>query len=127
MLLAEILNMHRQINTNDLKGKEVIGPQGGIIGKVSGVNFDPETWQISTLQVNLDSKVAEEIGLKKRLQRVGITHTEIPLKASFVGQIGDKILMSASRDELVKYVTEVRIDETTKQIHLSRDNETNKQ
>jgi sporulation protein YlmC with PRC-barrel domain len=110
--------MTREINTNDLKGKEVIGPQGGLIGKVSGLNFDPETWVISTLQVNLDSKVAEEIGIKKRLQRVGISHTEIPLKASFVGQIGDRVLVTASRDELVKYVTEVRIDETTKQIHL---------
>ena len=111
-------SIHREINTNDIKGKEVIGPQGDVIGKVAGMNFDPETWQISTLQVSLDSKVAEEIGIKKRLDRVGITHTEIPLKASFVGEVGERILLKASRDEFVKYVTEVRIDETTKRIHL---------
>ena len=96
----------------------MIGPAGGVIGKVTGMNFDPESWQISTLQVNLDSKVAEEIGIKRRLDRVGITHTEIPLKASFVSQVGDKVLLKATRDDLVKYVTEVRIDETTKRIHI---------
>jgi sporulation protein YlmC with PRC-barrel domain len=107
---------HREINSNEIKGKEVVGPLGSVIGKATGVNFDPVTWQISSLQVSLDTKVAEQLGIKHTLERIGIRHTEMPLKASFVGQIGDKILLKASRDELVKYVTEIRIDDTTKQI-----------
>ena len=109
------------MSSNELKGKEVVGPLGSVIGKVTGVNFDPETWQISSLQVSLDTKVADQLGMKKPLERIGIGHTEMPLKASFVGQVGDKILIKASRDELVKYVTEVRIDETTKQIKYPTD------
>lgn len=91
---------------------------GATLGKATGLNFDPETWVISSLQVALDPKIAEQIGIKHRFERIGIGHTEMPLKASFVGQIGDKILIKASREELVKYVTELRIDETTKQIKL---------
>ena len=96
----------------------MIGSHGGYIGKVTGLNFDLGTWQISTVDVALDSKVAEETGIKKTLQRVGIKHTEIPLKASFVEQVGDKIILNTSKDEIAKYAKEVQIDEFTKKIHV---------
>ena len=112
------LSQRKEISSNDVKGKEVIGPSGGVIGKANGVNFDPDTWQISSLQVALDTKVAEQMGLKHTLDRIGVHHSEMPIKASFVGEIGDKIVLKATRDELDKYFTEIRIDETTKQIHF---------
>ena len=108
----------KELNSTEIKGKEVVGPLGRVLGKVSGLNFDPTTWQITTLQVSLDSKVAEQIGVKKTLDRFGIRHTEMPIKASFVGQVGDKILLKVSEEELVKYVTELRIDDTTKHIKI---------
>jgi sporulation protein YlmC with PRC-barrel domain len=101
----------KEFNSNQLKGKEIIGPGGGVFGKVDGVNFDTETWQISTIDVKLDGKVAEEIGVKKRFGR-----TEMPMKASFVGQIGDRILLNVSRDELTEYVTNLRVDTVTKAV-----------
>jgi sporulation protein YlmC with PRC-barrel domain len=101
----------KQLNSNQMKGKEIIGPGGGVFGKVDGLNFDTETWQISTIDVKLDGKVAEEIGVKKLIGR-----TEIPMKASFIGQIGDRILLDVSRDELTKYVTNLRVDSVTKAV-----------
>ena len=54
----------------------------------------------------------------KRPSKGWASVTEMPIKSSFVGQVGDKILLKASREELVRYVTELRIDDTTKHIHL---------
>ena len=102
-----------QLNSNDMKGKEVVSPQGSVIGKVTAINFDPSTWRVSSLEVALDRKLAEDIGVKKRFGR-----TDMPLKASLVGQVGEKVLVNASREELVQYVTDLRVDETTKQIKI---------
>ena len=104
------------MNSNDIKGKEIVGPGGEVIGKVESVNFNPSNMQVTSLEVSLDQKVAESIGIKKRLGR-----SEMPLKASFVGSVGEKILVNASRDELVQYVTSLRVDQTTKQIKLPRE------
>jgi len=101
----------KELNSNHLKGKEIIGPGGGVFGRVDGVNFDTETWQISTVDVKLDGKVAEEIGVKKRFGS-----TEMPMKVSFIGQIGDRILLDVSRDELTQYVTNLRADTVTKAV-----------
>jgi sporulation protein YlmC with PRC-barrel domain len=104
---------NKEVNSNELKGKEIIGPGGAVFGKVEGINFDPATWQIRSLEVKLDGKMAEQIGVKKRFGS-----SEMPLKASYVGEIGDRVLVNASRDELTKYVTELRVDEVTKQIKV---------
>jgi len=111
-------SVQHEMNSNKIKGREVVSPSGSSLGKVTGVNFDTETWQVSSLEVSLDPKVAEQIGVKHRLERIGIGHTEIPLKASFVGHVGEKVLVKASNEELAAYVTEFRVDETTKQIKL---------
>jgi sporulation protein YlmC with PRC-barrel domain len=106
------------MSSNQIKGREVVSSSGSNLGKVTGVNFDPETWQISSVEVSLEPKVAEQIGIKHRFERIGIGHTEIPLKASFLGHVGEKLLVKASQEELAKYVTDLRVDETTKQIKI---------
>jgi sporulation protein YlmC with PRC-barrel domain len=106
--------MSKEITSGELKGKEVIGPQGALLGKVTEVNLDPNSWQVTSFQLALDGKVAEQIGLKKRFGK-----NDMPLKSSYVGEVGDKMLVKASRDELIQYVTDLRVDETTKQIKIS--------
>ena len=102
-----------EYSSSELKGKEVVGPQGGVLGKVTDINIDPDGWRVSSFQVALDGKIADQIGVKKRFGK-----SDMPLKSSFVGQIGDKVLVSASNDELIQYVTDLRMDETTKQIKI---------
>ena len=97
------------MNTSELIDKEIIGKGGTTIGKVKGTNFDEKTWQITTLDVELEGKIADEIGMKKRFG-----HTKLPLKASFVGAIGDKIVLSASREELENYVNTLKQAEIPK-------------
>lgn len=91
----------------------MVGPRGSVIGKVTDVNIDPDGWRVASFQVALDGKIADQIGVKKRFGK-----TDMPLKSSLVGQIGDKVLVSASNEELVQYVTDLRLDETTKQIKI---------
>jgi sporulation protein YlmC with PRC-barrel domain len=102
-----------EISSSEIKGKEVVGPQGAVLGKVTEVNIDPNNWQVASFQVALDGKVAEAIGVKKRFGK-----TEMPLKSSFVGLVGEKVLVSASREDLIKYVTDLRIDQVTNQIKI---------
>ncbi len=97
------------MNTNELLEKEIIDKDGDTIGKVKGTNFDGKTWQITTLDVELDNKVAEDIGMKKRFG-----HTKLPLKSSFVSAIGDRIVLGSSKQELENYVSSLKQVETPK-------------
>ena len=105
--------MSKEVSSNELKGKEVIGPNGTVIGKVEDVRLDPNGWQVSSFEISLDRNTAEQIGIKKRFGK-----SEMPLKPSFVGEVGEKMLLKTSKDELVQYVTNLRVDETTKEIKI---------
>jgi sporulation protein YlmC with PRC-barrel domain len=102
-----------QVTSSDMKGKEVIEPGGEVIGKVKDVYIDTNNWQVPSLDIALDGKIADAIGMKKRFGRA-----DIPIKSSYIGRVGEKVLVNASREELTKYVTALRINDVTKEIQI---------
>jgi sporulation protein YlmC with PRC-barrel domain len=87
------------LNLLDLMDREVIGLNGWIIGTVKNVIFDEKTWQVSSLDVELDGDVAKEFEMKKVFRS-----THIPLGVAHVQGIGDKVSLKTSKEELMALV-----------------------
>jgi len=55
------------VNALDLVGKEIITSDGRNLGSVSDIAFDVTTWRVRDLRAAIDKRVAEELGLPKRM------------------------------------------------------------
>lgn len=82
-----------------LRDKEVIGPAGKLIGKVKDGTVDDATWQIKSLDVELEGSVAKEFKVKKTFGS-----TTVPVATSFVGAVGDKVVLKVSTEELAQSI-----------------------
>jgi sporulation protein YlmC with PRC-barrel domain len=87
------------MNVLDLMDREVIGLNGWLIGTVKNVIFDENSWQIRSLDVQLDGEVAKEFEMKKVFRS-----THIPLDVSHVQGIGDKVSLKTSKEDLMALV-----------------------
>jgi len=79
--------------------KEVIGLNGWIIGTVKNVTFDEKTWQVGSLDVELDGDIAKEFKMKKVFRS-----THLPIDVAHVQGIGDKVSLKTSKEELMALV-----------------------
>jgi sporulation protein YlmC with PRC-barrel domain len=100
------------MNILDLMDKEVIGLNGWVIGTVKDVMFDEKTWQIGSLDVQLDGDVAKEFEMKKVFRS-----THIPLDVTHVQGIGDKVSLKTSKEDLMALVGTL---EATSQVPTSQ-------
>ena len=57
------------INIEQIMGLDVVTSGANIIGQVKGAKFDPSSWQIKFLNVNLTGTAAEGLGMKKGLKK----------------------------------------------------------
>ena len=86
----------------EIEGKEVIGKLAHLIGKVSEIVFDTNTWKITHICVDVDKNIVETLGLKKPM--LGSAKATIPIE--MVEAISDRILLkNASMDELKQVMT----------------------
>ena len=88
---------------SQLNEKEVIGQKGSKIGKVKDTVLDEKTWQISSIEVELEGDYAKDLGMKKT-----IGHSTFPLPLSYVGAVGDKVMVNVPREELKKYALSLK-------------------
>jgi sporulation protein YlmC with PRC-barrel domain len=77
------------LNPASLDGKKVIGSEGYILGEMTGVNIDSETWQARAFCVNLSDEAAAELGFKKSL----MSKIRICLPTKLVNVAGDVITL----------------------------------
>jgi sporulation protein YlmC with PRC-barrel domain len=88
-----------------LKDKEVMGEAGRLIGKVKDGTIDEKTWQLTDLEVELQGNVAKEFHLKKTFGT-----TTVPIAITFVGAVGDKVVLKASTEEIGKSINETMME-----------------
>jgi sporulation protein YlmC with PRC-barrel domain len=84
-----------ELKATGLREKEVIVYDGRLIGKVKDGEIDDKTWQIKTLDVQLEGNVAKEFHLKKTFGS-----TTVPIDTKFVGAVGDKVVLKGSAKEV---------------------------
>jgi len=85
----------------EIEGKEVIGKQAHLIGKVSEIEFDTKTWKVTHVCVDVNKNIVEDLGLKK--PTIGTVKATIPVE--IIDAISDRILLgNESLDELKKVI-----------------------
>jgi sporulation protein YlmC with PRC-barrel domain len=86
----------------EIEEKEVIGKGARLIGKVSDIEFDTNTWKITHICVEVNKNVVDDLGLKKPM--IGNAKATIPIE--IIDAISDRILLkNESLDELKKVIT----------------------
>lgn len=89
------------MKATSLKEKEVIGSAGKLMGKVKDGDIDDKTWQITSLEVQLEGNVAKEFHLKKTFGSA-----VVPIATSYIGAVGDKVVLKAPEEEIGKSINE---------------------
>ena len=86
--------------SKDFLEKDVFTSDGWKIGKSKELICDQNTWQITKIELELNDKIAEEIG-----ESVPLRRHHVPLDVSLVQGIGDVIPLKATKEDVVKVLS----------------------
>jgi len=91
-----------QIRDDALRKKKVMTSDGKHIGTAHGLEFDSESYAVSTIIIHLESDIAKEIGAKKPL--IGKAEISVPVKK--ISGITDSVVLRLDFAELKESVIE---------------------
>ena len=82
-----------------LNGRKVVSSDAKTVGEVGGAYFDPESWKITHLSIDLADVAIELFGLKKpRIPMIGSVSVCMPITA--VNVVGDIIALNTEFEDL---------------------------
>jgi sporulation protein YlmC with PRC-barrel domain len=79
-----------------LKGKNVVGAAGHIVGEVDSLDLDPSNWQVTGLQVSLTKDAALELGFNKSF----LSRAVIAIPTKIISSVGNMILLNETITDL---------------------------
>jgi sporulation protein YlmC with PRC-barrel domain len=85
---------------SEIIGKEVIGSQGDKLGTVHDIQFDGKGWNVLAIGVRLEKDVADEYNLAHRFRKA-----EVLIDVKHIQAVGDRVILTGSRKELLQTVT----------------------
>jgi sporulation protein YlmC with PRC-barrel domain len=86
----------------DLIGKEVIGSDAWKVGTVAGLIVDPNSWQVTSVEVAVDEAIIQE------LRAHGATKgSPIVINVDQIAGVSDKMVLKINKAGLSKLVTQV--------------------
>lgn len=77
--------------------KDIVGSDGWKIGKSKEIICDVSTWQVTKIELELNEKIADEIG-----ESIPLHRHHVPIDVSYVQGIGDVITLKVTKDEVIK-------------------------
>lgn len=96
-----------EIEASKLRGRNVLDARGNLIGKVDDVTFDPATWTVESLVVDLDREAADDLNVKRRMGR----DVTLAVTRQRVATVGDAVLLNVNRDDLATLLRRASQDE----------------
>ncbi len=90
--------MTQIIKDTEITGKRVILEDASDIGMVTDVFVDTLDWRITRLDVKVEKRYAERLGLEKGLLKKAIC----PVKIHFLKSVGDVVHLKGDMDGLAK-------------------------
>jgi sporulation protein YlmC with PRC-barrel domain len=79
-----------------LKGKNVVGAAGYIVGEVDALDLEPSNWQVTDLQVSLTKDAALELGFNKSF----LSKVVIAIPTKIVSSVGNMIVLNETITDL---------------------------
>lgn len=80
----------------NMRSRSVIAADGLLVGQLSTVFLDTETWRVETVQVSLRKEIADQLGAHRSMFQAG--SLEIPV--SLVQSVGDTVVLTVPVDGL---------------------------
>lgn len=80
-----------------LNGKKVIDTNAGILGEISGIEVDMESWSIKGVYVKLDDDSIVALGFRKPRLRGKV---EIFIPNSLINAISDMVALNKNHQEI---------------------------
>lgn len=85
-----------ELEASKLKGRRVLDSRANTLGTVEDLLFDPVTWTVAGLVVELTKEAAHDVDAGRTLgreKRVAVTRERI-------GTVGDAVLLNVTADDL---------------------------
>jgi sporulation protein YlmC with PRC-barrel domain len=86
------------IKDEDIEGKRVILEDASDVGSIVDVYVNTSDWRVTQLDVKLEKRYAERMGLEVGL----LKKTIIPVKIHFLKSVGDVVHLKGNIDDLAK-------------------------
>lgn len=92
------------MDSKNIEGKEVIaGKSARLLGKVEGIEVDTTNWKVTSIRLDVDKNVVEDLGLKK--PRLGGVKVTFPVE--IIDGISDKIILRENLDEFKNIIKRI--------------------
>jgi sporulation protein YlmC with PRC-barrel domain len=85
-----------RLSIDELRGRTIVAADGHVIGELTNVFVDSDTWRVDSIQARLRKEAADQLGAPRSLFHAGTI--EVPMTQ--VQSVGDAVLLSVSGDEL---------------------------
>lgn len=87
-----------------LRGRTIIAADGQVVGVVTALFLDCAAWRVESLQVRLDTAIADQLGAHHSLFRAG----EIEVPVRMVQSVGDTVVLTVPVDRLREVLPSAR-------------------
>jgi sporulation protein YlmC with PRC-barrel domain len=85
-----------RLTDENIRGRAIIAADGQVVGEVTALFLDSETWLVESLQAELGNDIADQIEAERSMFHAGTL--EIPVR--LVQSVGDTIVLSTAVDGL---------------------------
>ncbi len=79
-----------RLTDENLRGRTIIAADGQVVGEVTSLFLDSDSWRVESLQAKLGRGIADQIGADRSMFHAGTL--EIPVR--IVQSVGDTVLLS---------------------------------
>ena len=87
-----------RLSDENLRGRTIIAADGQVVGEVTGLFLESDSWQVESLQAKLGKDIADQIGVDRSIFHAGTL--EIPV--CMIQSVGDTVVLSVSAHGLLE-------------------------
>lgn len=85
-----------RLSDDNLRGRTIIAADGQVVGEITDLFLECDTWRVESLQAKLGKDIADQIGADRSIFHAGTL--EIPVR--MVQSVGDTVVLSIPVDGL---------------------------
>jgi sporulation protein YlmC with PRC-barrel domain len=85
-----------RLSDDNIRGRTIIAADGQLVGEITALFLESNTWRVESLQAKLGKDIADQIGADRSLFHAGTL--EIPVR--LVQSVGDTVVLSVPIDGL---------------------------
>ncbi len=79
-----------RLSDEKLRGRTIIAADGQVVGEITALFLESDTWRVESLQARLGKDIADQIGADRSIFHAGTL--EIPVR--MVQSVGDTVVLS---------------------------------